>query len=507
MIDPEWLKYESVELLEEVGARLILHAWVVDAIVDGNELRGAIFESKEGRRAILAKVVVDTTGDLDVCAAAGAAYESDVEGQGANVQHCVNTAWTWAGIDFATWVAWKRANPEEHRALFKRGHEELGYLETPHAGWRDDVGLFMGPRLTGYSGLKVADLTAVEIESRRRMTAHLEFFRRHAPGFEDAWLMLSAPQLGVRHTRRLVGAHKMVMEEWREAVRHDDEIGVSPSPSAKFANISVPYGCIVPAELDNVLVGGRHVATDPQTQAFMREIPQCWLTGQAAGVAAALSAGSGTAPRALDVRRAPARAAPPGRLPADRGGPGRGMTYVIGAACIGTTDRSCVDVCPVDCIHEVAQMLVIDPGECIDCSLCEPACPVSAITPGEGVAPDERAFIEINAAWPDGAEAVDRLVEAYPGRPASPSARRPPGAAATPSRWRSSAAARRRRPRAADSPETRDSRGCRCPWAGSTRGGRRPPWAPRRPRPCRTSGRPSRPRARRGRAARGTGPR
>ena len=181
MIDPEWLKYESVELLEEVGARLILHAWVVDAIVDGRELRGAIFESKEGRRAILAKVVVDTTGDLDVCAAAGAPYESDVEGKGANVQHCVNAAWTWAGIDFAKWVAWKRANPEDHRALFKRGHEELGYLETPHAGWRDDVGLFLGPRLTGYSGLKVADLTAVEIESRRRMTAHLEFFRRHAP--------------------------------------------------------------------------------------------------------------------------------------------------------------------------------------------------------------------------------------------------------------------------------------------------------------------------------------
>ena len=86
------------------------------------------------------------------------------------------------------------------------------------------------------------------------------------------------------------------------------------------------------------------------------------------------------------------------------------MTYVIGSACIGTTDRSCVDVCPVDCIHEVSQMLVIDPGECIDCSLCEPACPVSAITPAEGVAPEDRAFIEINAAWPDGADAVDRLV-------------------------------------------------------------------------------------------------
>jgi len=89
------------------------------------------------------------------------------------------------------------------------------------------------------------------------------------------------------------------------------------------------------------------------------------------------------------------------------------MTYVIGSGCIGTVDRSCVDVCPVDCIHEVDEMLVIDPGECIDCSLCEPVCPVSAITPAEGVAPQDRAFIEINAAWADGPDAVNRLVTQY----------------------------------------------------------------------------------------------
>jgi hypothetical protein len=302
MIDPEWLKFESVQMLDEAGVRLLLHSWVVDVVADGRELRGAIFESKQGRRAILAKVIVDCSGDLDVCAAAGVPYESDVEGQGSNVQHCVNTAWTWAGIDFKRWVDFKRSDPEAHRALMKHGHEALGYMETPHVGWRDDVALFMGPRLTGYNGVKVDDLTAVEIESRRRMVAHLDFFRRHAPGFEHAWLMLSAPQLGIRHTRRLIGTHKMTMEEWRAAARHEDEIGVSPSPSSKFANISVPYGCILPADLDNVLVGGRHVATDPQTQAFMREIPQCWLTGQAAGVAAALSAGTGAAPKEIDVR-------------------------------------------------------------------------------------------------------------------------------------------------------------------------------------------------------------
>ena len=89
------------------------------------------------------------------------------------------------------------------------------------------------------------------------------------------------------------------------------------------------------------------------------------------------------------------------------------MTYVINEACIGEKDLSCVDVCPVDCIHEVDEMLVIDPGECIDCTLCEPVCPVEAITPAEGVPPGQREFIAINAAWGDGPEVVNRLVAEY----------------------------------------------------------------------------------------------
>jgi hypothetical protein len=184
----------------------------------------------------------------------------------------------------------------------EEAREALGYAETPHVGWRDDVVLFLGPRLAGYSGLRIGDLTSVELESRRRMRAHLDFFRRHAPGFENAWLLLSAPQIGVRHTRRLVGKRKMTVEDWKAGVRHEDEIGVSPSPSQKFANVSVPYGALVPIDLGNVLAAGRHVATDAPTQAFMREIPQCWLTGQAAGVAAAIAAAGGIAPGDIDLR-------------------------------------------------------------------------------------------------------------------------------------------------------------------------------------------------------------
>ena len=89
----------------------------------------------------------------------------------------------------------------------------------------------------------------------------------------------------------------------------------------------------------------------------------------------------------------------------------RSMTYVISEPCIDVKDRSCVDVCPVDCIHEVARMLVIDPEECIDCGACEPECPVEAITPEDAVPDRWTAFIRINYAYPDGVHEVDALVQ------------------------------------------------------------------------------------------------
>jgi 2-polyprenyl-6-methoxyphenol hydroxylase-like FAD-dependent oxidoreductase len=303
LIDPEWLKLESAEMLAQAGVKLLLHSWVVDVVRNGDRVGGVVFESKQGRRALLGRVVVDASGDLDVCRRAGAPFESDAEGSESNIQHCLNTAWTWAGVDFKRWIAFKRSDPDAHRELMEQAREVLGYVERPFVGWRDDVALFVGPRLRGYSGLNVSDLTTVEIQSRRRMVAHLDWFRRNAPGFEHAWLLLSAPQVGVRHTGRVVGRHKLVSSEWKGGLRFADEIGVSPSPSQKFANVSVPYGSLVPAGLDGVLVAGRHIACDSQTQAFMREIPQCWMTGQAAGVAAGLAASGDGSPASVDVRR------------------------------------------------------------------------------------------------------------------------------------------------------------------------------------------------------------
>jgi ferredoxin len=87
------------------------------------------------------------------------------------------------------------------------------------------------------------------------------------------------------------------------------------------------------------------------------------------------------------------------------------MTYVIAEPCIDIRDRACVDVCPVDCIHEVGRMLVIDPEECIDCGACEPECPVEAIFPEDALPDKWISFVKINAAYADGVEAVDALVD------------------------------------------------------------------------------------------------
>ena len=94
------------------------------------------------------------------------------------------------------------------------------------------------------------------------------------------------------------------------------------------------------------------------------------------------------------------------------------MTYVIGEPCIDVKDRSCVDVCPVDYIHEVRRMLVIDPEESIDCGACEPECPVEAIFPEDALPDKWLEFVPINAAVVDGAAAVDVLVEDYCARSA-----------------------------------------------------------------------------------------
>jgi len=299
-IDPERLKVLTQEMLLQAGVRIVLHGWAALPMVEEGRVTGVLFETKSGRQALRAKVVVDGTGDGDVFARAGAEFENDID-QG-DVHHSMNTGFLIGGVDMDRWIDFRNLEREQFSEFMARGRERLGFFQSPYVSWRKDIALFLGPRQSGLSGLDIDDMTEVEIRSHRFMATHCDFFRQHAPGFENAYMLQSANQLGVRHTRRLKGVGKLLRSQWGDGVVLPTEIGVSPSVSPKFPAISVPYETLVPLRLDGLLACGRHISSDASSHGFMREIPQCWLTGQAAGVAAAVAVNAGVQPRAVDVR-------------------------------------------------------------------------------------------------------------------------------------------------------------------------------------------------------------
>jgi hypothetical protein len=297
MIDPEALKAVALNAVREAGASVLFHAWASTAIVEDRRLRGVVFEGKGGRFAVTARAVVDTTGDGDVFASAGEQASEDVEPT--SIHQCINTAWLWAGVDCEVWLAFRRS--EAYEAFATRARQKLNLFEWPVASWRNDVAVFMGPRWAGYDGLDVHDLTEVELRSRDKMVELLAYYREHAPGFENAWVMLTAPQVGVRQTRRLWGRRILRRDDWQSGRLHLDEIGVSPSLAPKWASVSVPFGSLLPRATGGLIVAGRHLSCDATSQTFMREIPQCWLTGHAAGAAAAMAADRGCDPAEVPI--------------------------------------------------------------------------------------------------------------------------------------------------------------------------------------------------------------
>jgi hypothetical protein len=268
--------------------------------MDGNTVKGVIFESKSGRQAVLADVVIDASGDGDIFAMAGAPFEGDIEAD--DIHHKINVAFLLGGLDMERYHTFRREDSEEFRQITKLGADSgLTPDSTPGPMPRNDVAVFMGPRLSGYSHIDVEDLTQVEIESRDRMQEVLKFYKQNMPGFEDAWVMSTAPQMGTRHSRRLLGVKKVLREEWTQGKVHEDEIGVSPPPNPRNPNVSIPLGCLVPQGVEGILAAGRSLSCDAATHTFLRLIPQCWLMGQAAAVAATTAINAGVAVRDVDV--------------------------------------------------------------------------------------------------------------------------------------------------------------------------------------------------------------
>lgn len=275
--DPEATKFMMDEMVREAGVKVLLHCWVADVVMDGPVIGGVVFESKAGRQAILAKVVVDATGDGDVFAAAGAEHEQRL--------HAIGLVHRLGNVD--------RADPAK---LNDAGIKSLGAVEPlPSVTWVN----LRGPST---DCLDIAELTRLEMEHRRSIWKRVQQLR-HAPGGEKLFLLQTAPQLGVRISRLLAGTQQLTYAEAREGKKFTDTIAVGGAQNGQHRGWPIPYGVMVPKKLDNLLAAGRCICVDEKLIEDMRLIASCLTTGHAAGTAAALSVQSGSAPRQLDVAK------------------------------------------------------------------------------------------------------------------------------------------------------------------------------------------------------------
>jgi hypothetical protein len=131
----------------------------------------------------------------------------------------------------------------------------------------------------------------------------LAFFRQHVPGFERAWILDTASQVGTRHARRLVGTARITIDHWLADGSYADSIGLCPGITPSFPTLEIPYRCMVPERLDGLLAAGRNLSADTRSHAALREIPECWAMGEAAGVAAVHAMDDAVELRAIDVAR------------------------------------------------------------------------------------------------------------------------------------------------------------------------------------------------------------
>jgi ribulose 1,5-bisphosphate synthetase/thiazole synthase len=277
-VDAEAVKYLMVEMIHEAKVDIFLHCLGVEAIVDGQAVQGVVFESKSGRQAVLAKVVVDATGDGDVFASAGAAFE--------HRSHNIGLVTRVGNLD----------RVDKSKTAGQPRPRRLGGA-TPAKGvnWVN----MLGPEV---DGLDVATLTRMEMNHRRFIWRNLQTTRQ-LPGYDPLYLVETAPQLGVRITRILHGLNRVRLEDLKKGTRFSDVIGVGGADDGSHGGWQIPYGALVPEKVDNVLAAGRCIDCEIQMADLVRLIPNCFVTGQAAGVAAAVSVAEQCLPRAVPIEK------------------------------------------------------------------------------------------------------------------------------------------------------------------------------------------------------------
>lgn len=337
-LDSEGFKLVADRLVQEAGIHPMLHRQFVAPIMEGESITGVIVESKAGREAILAKRVIDATGDADVAHRAGApTHKTPVEHmQAASVMFHL------AGVDKAAFLAGVREDPQTYgdwstgewtvetdgkedamfspflAKPFARALKEgviPAHLNTIGGTWGavHDTGemTYMNlVHLAGCDGTDPDSLTRFEIEGRAQAMHAIEALRRYTPGCEGVRLRNFGMTIGIRDTRKIDAVYNMTEADVRHEGRFDDSIGIYPEFIDGYGILilpttgrymQIPYRSMLPKGVKGLLVAGRAIGGDRVSHAAVRNMACCAVAGQGAGVAAALSVKEGRALDDLDL--------------------------------------------------------------------------------------------------------------------------------------------------------------------------------------------------------------
>lgn len=350
--DPEALKELSAELLKDAGVEVLNYSWVVDSIMEGNRIKGVIIQNKSGRQAILAQTVVDATGDADIAAAAGAEYVLGREED--NKMRPMSVLFRMGGIDLKKAVEYCRSQPKENFTADPNFHildldkglvrmsgffdivdrarasgelpDEIHYLRFEGISVERGIVTVNNSRVYGVDGTNAWDISRADTEARLQNRKLYKVIKENIPGFENAFVIDSSPTVGVRETRRVRGPYILPQEDliaqstypdsvvriWRHMKagvdwhKADGGEGAPTDPVYRTATtdltwFEIPWGVFTPNNVEGMTVSGRALSVTHDADMWTRGQYCCLVTGQIAGISAALAAQNELSPSALDV--------------------------------------------------------------------------------------------------------------------------------------------------------------------------------------------------------------
>ena len=308
--DTAAFKIAADDLLTSSGVEILFHAVAAGTMMEGERAVSALLlETRSGRRAALARVFVDASGDGDLAAWAGTPWELG-DGEGGMLYPSTMFRLNAVAAGAAEARAW-----EGIPAIMEAAERDEGIRfprRTPiirpqknSLEWRANVTQVTNPDGSAVDGTDAAQLSRGEIEGRRQIRDSFAFLRARVPAFRDSYIVDIPPQLGIRETRRVLGDYVLTEADVLDCASFEDTVGVNGWPIEahvagdvlfKWQDIPrargfnhLPYRMLLPRGLDNVLVAGRCASMTHMGQSAARVSGACFVMGEAAGTAAALA--------------------------------------------------------------------------------------------------------------------------------------------------------------------------------------------------------------------------